>query len=388
MKTKTKYTHVGRDPFNHGRVVNPPPLRGSTILFKDFAEYKLSLEGKLGTAGYGRYGNQSIEKLCGDLQDLFNAEGVVLTSNGNSAFTTALLALLAAGDHLLIADTIYSPTRVFCEQELKRIGVEVTYYDPLAGADIAGLIQDNTKVVYVESPGSLTFEVQDVPAIAEAAHKRGAKVMMDNTWGTPHLCDPFTLGVDVWIASASKYLSGHSDLLMGIVCANAENWPAIKRAHKNIGANAGSEEIYLMMRGMRTLGARLSVHEKAAIEIAHWLKEQPEVTQILHPAFEECPGHENWKRDYTGSNGLFAFRTTAMSEAQIAALVDSLQHFGMGWSWGGYESLILPLWLKGIRSVNESDEGQLFRVHIGLEDLDDLKADLENGLKKMRAVSA
>lgn len=387
MKAKTKYTHVGRDPFNHGRVVNPPPMRGSTILFKDFAEYKKSIAGTLGTASYGRYGNQVIEKLCEDLQDLFSAEGVVLTSNGNSSFTTSLLALLSAGDHLLIVDTIYAPTRSFCDNELTRLGVEVTYYDPAINSGIEELMQDNTKVVYLESPGSLTFEVQDVPAIADIAHKHGAKVLMDNTWGTPHLCDPFAMGVDVWLASASKYLSGHSDLLMGIICANKDCWPDVKRTHKNVGANAGSEEIYLMMRGMRTLGVRMAAHDKAALEIAKWLQTQPEVKQILHPAFEDCMGHEYWKRDYKASNGLFAFVTDKMSDAQIAALVDNLHHFGMGWSWGGYESLILPLWLDNIRTASKVGEGQLWRIHIGLEDIEDIKEDLANGFAKMRDAS-
>ncbi|MDG1286389.1 MAG: cystathionine beta-lyase [Rickettsiales bacterium] len=388
MKTKTKYTHVGRDPFNHGRMVNPPPMRGSTILFKDFAEYQLSRQGKLGTAVYGRYGNQVTEKFTTDLCDLFGAEGVILTGCGNSAFATALLALLSAGDHLLMIDTVYEPTRHFCDKELTRLGIEVTYYDPALGSDIEALFQDNTKVVYAESPGSLTFEVQDIRALSAVTHKHDAYLVLDNTWGAPLLCEPFELGVDLWIASASKYLSGHSDLLMGIACANEKTWPALKRAHKNIGANAGSEEIFLMMRGMRTLGVRLPAHEKVALEIAHWLKTQPEVTQILHPAFEECPGHEYWKRDFNGSNGLFAFRTIAMSDAQIAAFVDNLHHFGMGWSWGGYESLILPLWLDNIRTASKVGDGQLFRVHIGLEDAGDLKADLDNGFTKMRAISA
>jgi len=386
MKTKTKYTHVGRDPFNHGRVVNPPPMRGSTILFKDYAEYQKSRKGKLGTAVYGRYGNCTIEKICADLRDLFDAASVTLTGCGNSAFSTTLLGLLNAGDHLLMVDTTYEPTRHFCTKELARLGIETTFYDPMMGADIASLIQDNTKVIYTESPGSLTFEVQDVPAIAKVAHANDALVVMDNTWGTPHLCDPFAMGVDVWIASGSKYLSGHSDLLMGVICANEKTKPMIERAHKGIGAIAGSEEIYLMMRGMRTLAPRMKAHEAAAIEIAHWLQEQAEVTQILHPAFENCAGHEHWKRDYTGSNGLFAFKTKAMSDEQMATFVDSLHHFGMGWSWGGYESLILPLWLEGIRTASGFNDDQLWRVHIGLEDIDDLKGDLKQAFAKMRAV--
>lgn len=387
MKAKTKFTQIGRDPFNHGRLVNPPPMRGSTVLFKDFAEYKKARAGTLGTATYGRYGNYITEKLCADLCEMFGAEGVILTGCGNSAFATTLIALLSAGDHVLMVDSVYDPTRNFCENELKRLGVEVTYYDPRLNSGIESLVQKNTKVIYAESPGSLSFEVQDIPAIAKIAHQHGAKLVVDNTWGTPLLCDPFALGADVWLASASKYLSGHSDLLMGLVCANKESWPAIKRAHKSIGANAGSEEIYLMSRGLRTLGVRLPAHEAAAIEIAKWLQQQPEVTRILHPAFESCPGHEFWKRDFNGSNGLFAFTTKELSEKQIAAFVDSLHHFGMGYSWGGYESLILPLWVDSIRTATTPPEGQLFRVHIGLEDIDDLKADLENGFKQLRAAS-
>ncbi len=386
MKAKTKFTHVGRDPFNHGRVVNPPPMRGSTILFKDYAEYQKSRQGKLGTAVYGRYGNCTLEKICEDLCDLFKAKAVCLTGCGNSAFSTTLLGLLNAGDHLLMVDTVYEPTRHFCTNELARLGIETTFYNPMIGADIASLMQENTKVIYTESPGSLTFEIQDIPAIGEVAKKHGAYLVMDNTWGTPLLCDPFEMGVDVWIASGSKYLSGHSDLLMGVICANDRTADIIKRVNKSIGAIAGSEEIYLMMRGMRTLGPRLDVHEKSALEVAKWLQEQPEVTSILHPAFESCAGHENWKRDYNASNGLFSFRTIAMNDEQIGTLVDSLQHFGMGWSWGGYESLILPLWLEGIRTASDLGEGQLWRVHIGLEDVDDIKDDLAQAFAKMRAV--
>ncbi len=385
MDNKTKYTQVGRDPFNHGRVVNAPPMRGSTILFKDFAEYQKSRIGQLGTASYGRYGNCVTEKICSDLADLFKAEGVALTGCGNSAFATALLGLLSNGDHLLIADTVYEPTRHFCTKELSRLGIEITFYKPDLGSDIEALVQPNTKVIFAESPGSLTFEVQDIRALADVAHKHNALLMLDNTYGTPLLCEPFSLGVDVWIASASKYLSGHSDLLMGIICANAKTWPIIQRAHRSIGANAGSEEIYLMMRGMRTLGVRMPAHEKSALEVAEWLKKQPEITQILHPAFESCPGHAFWKRDFKGSNGLFAFRTQTLNDNQIAAFVDNLHHFGMGWSWGGYESLILPLWLNNIRTAGTQGEGQLFRVHIGLEAIEDLISDLENGFKALRS---
>jgi cystathionine beta-lyase len=385
MKAKTKYTHIGRDPFNHGRVVNPPPMRGSTILFKDYAEYKKARAGQLGTASYGRYGNYITEKFCEDLKELFGAHGIVLTGCGNSAFATTLFGVLNAGDHLLMVDTVYDPTRDFCERELSRLGIKTTYYDPTIGADIASLIRPNTKVIYAESPGSLTFELQDIPAISKVAHQHDICVIVDNTYGTPLLCDPFALGADIWLASASKYLSGHSDLLMGFICANEKYWPTIKRAHKSIGANPGSEEIYLMMRGMRTLGARMPVHEKAALEIAHWLSEQPEVTAIYHPAFEDCPGHEIWKRDYKGSNGLFSFTTNELPEEKIAAFVDSLEHFGMGYSWGGYESLCLPIfWLNKIRTASKPYEGQLFRVHIGLEDVEDLKADLHQGFEAMR----
>ena len=381
---QTNYLHIGTDPERYGGVVNPPVMRASTILFKDYAEYKQARKGTLGRPTYGRYGNVSTEKFREDLAEMFGAEGVVLTGCGNSAFATALLAVLSAGDHLLIADTVYDPTRHFCENELKRFGVEVTYYDPTLGTEIASLMQPNTRVVYAESPGSLTFEVQDIPAIAQVAHEHEAVMMVDNTYGTPHLCDPFALGADIWIASASKYLSGHSDLLMGLVCANKQYWPSIKRAHKSIGANAGPDSIYLLQRGMRTLGARLPMHERAAMEIANWLKTQEEVTHILHPAFAECPGHEYWKRDFKGSNGLFAFTMSELSDAQIGAFVDSLRLFGMGYSWGGYESLILPLWVDSIRSATKFDKGQLFRVHIGLEHVEDLKNDLQQGFEAMR----
>lgn len=388
MKQNTKITTVGRNPHaNHG-VVNPPVYHASTILFKDYEEYKASRQGGFIASSYGRYGTESTLSFAQALADLDGGYGGIVTASGVSAFTTTLFALLNAGDHLLMTDSVYDPTRKFCDAELARLGIETTYYDPMIGGDISELIRENTKVVFCESPGSLTFEVQDVPVIAKAAHAKGVKVVLDNTYAAPILNKPYELGVDAVIYSGSKYVSGHSDLIMGVITANEETYSVINKTHKNIGACPGPDDVYLAQRGLRTLGARMKQHESAALEIAHWLKGRSEVLKVLHPALPDCPGHEIFKRDFSGSNGLFGVILRECSERQVAAFFDSLHHFGMGYSWGGYESLIIPLWLDKIRSVNQYKEGRYIRLHIGLEDVDDLKADLEAGFTRMADVDA
>lgn len=387
MKTNTKITTLGRNPHKHGGVVNPPVYHASTILFKDYEAYKDSRKGGYINASYGRYGTEPILEFAKALAELDGGAGAMITASGAAAQTTSLLAVLGSGDHVLVTDSVYDPTRKFCNLELKRLGIETTYFDPNIGAGIAALFQPNTKAVFLESPGSLTFEIQDIPAIAKVAHDRGAVVILDNTYAAPLLNKPFELGADISTYSATKYVSGHSDLIMGVISANEEYLPIVEQTHKNLGACPGPDDVYLAQRGLRTLAVRMKQHESAALEIAQWLKQFPEVTQVLHPALPDCPGHALWKRDFNGSNGLFGFKVKSCSEKAIAAFVDGLHHFGMGYSWGGYESLILRLWLTNIRSLPQKDDDIYFRIHIGLEDIDDLKEDLEAGFKRMRALA-
>jgi cysteine-S-conjugate beta-lyase len=385
MKTNTRLTTLGRNPHKHQGIVNPPVYHASTILFKDYAEYKASRRDGYLNASYARYGTESVVAFARALADLEGAAGAFITSTGMSALTTALLAVLSSGDHILVTDTVYDPTRKLCENEFKRLGVETTYFDPMIGADIEKLFKPNTKVVFLECPGSLTFEVQDIPAISAIAHKHDAVVMIDNTWAAPLLNKPFELGVDISIYAATKYIAGHSDLMMGVISANEKWLPVVEKTFKNTGPCPGPDDVYLAQRGLRTLSTRMRQHQLAGLEIANWLKTVPEVVRVLHPALPDCPGHENWKRDFIGSNGLFGFVIKPCSEEAIAAFVDGLHHFGMGYSWGGYESLILRLWLDSIRSVCEYKDGIYFRIHIGLEDVEDLKHDLEEGFKRMRS---
>jgi cystathionine beta-lyase len=387
MKTNTKLTTLGRDPHNHKGIVNPPVYHASTILFANYEAYKASRKDGYIHASYARYGTESTINFAKALAELEGAAGAFLTSSGMSALTTALLAVLGQGDHLLMTDSVYDPTRKFCNQELARMGIETTYYNPtLSPVEMDALIRPNTKVIFAECPGSLTFEMQDIPALAAVAHRHSIALMLDNTWAAPILNNPFKLGVDISIYSATKYVSGHSDLIMGVISANEKYLPIIERAHKNIGSCPGPDDVYLAQRGLRTLSVRMQQHEMAAREIAQWMQTIPEVTKVLHPALPDYEGHEIWKRDFSGSNGLFGFIVKPCSEAAVAAFVDGLEHFGMGYSWGGYESLILRLWLDNIRSVTKYGEGIYFRIHIGLEDIDDLKQDLEAGFKRMRAL--
>lgn len=388
MKTNTKITSLGRNPgANHG-VVNPPVYHASTILFPTYEAYKKSREGGYIASSYGRYGTESILSFAQTLADLDGGHKGIVAASGVAAFTTVLFSLLNSGDHLLMTDSVYDPTRKFCNAELARMGIETTYYDPLIGEGIGDLIRENTKVVFCESPGSLTFEVQDVPAICKAAHAKGVKVVLDNTYAAPILNRPYELGVDAVIYSGSKYVSGHSDLIMGIITATEELFPQIEKTHKNLGACPGPDDVYLAQRGLRTLAPRLKHHEAAALEIASWLQTVPEVVKVLHPALPGCPGHNIFKRDFSGSNGLFGMVIRQCGEEAMAAFLDGMEHFGMGYSWGGYESLMIPLWLDPIRTVNKYTEGRYMRLHIGLEDVEDLKNDLEAGFRRMRAASS
>ena len=355
QKTETKLVHAGRRSSQYHGVVNPPVFHASTILFDSLAE----LEG-----GYGT--------LC--------------VSSGASAITNAILAFVKPGDHILITDSTYFPTRNLCNTFLKRFGVETEYYDPTIGGDIAGLIRDNTVLIWCESPGSLTFEMQDIPAIAAAAHDRGVKVMLDNTWASPILCRPFELGVDVSVQAGTKYIVGHSDVMMGtITTATEEDLLTIKKQVLISGDAIGPDDCYLAQRGLRTLAVRMKQHHTSGLKVANWLQTRSEVTRVLHPALPDHPGHEIWKRDFSGACGLFSFVMQPVEKKQLANMVDNMDLFGMGFSWGGFESLILPSDPTKIRTATKwEDDGQLIRLHVGLEDPDDLIADLEAGFERLK----
>ncbi len=367
-------------------IVNPPIYRASTILFDTYAALKNGIKNaKEMKLFYGRKGTPTHWALREAMCELEGGFGAMLYPSGLSAISSTILSLVKSGDHILITDSAYEPTRDFAKGILRNMGVETTFYDPMTGADIADLIQENTTVVLVEAPGSLTFEVQDIPAIAAEAHKANAYVIMDNTWATPLLYRAFDHDVDISIHAATKYLCGHSDVMMGIAVANELAWPKLQKAAFQMGITVSPDDAALVLRGIRTLGVRLKSHEENALLVAAWLKEQPMVERVLHPAFEDCPGHDIWQRDFLGSSGLFAFTLKKGTYEDSAALVDNMAHFKMGFSWGGYESLILPSDPNRVRSATKFiSGGPLLRLHIGLESPEDLIADLAAGLERYR----
>ena len=337
---------------------------------------------------YGTHGNPTSEALTAAWSELAGAAGTVLTPSGLAAITVALTTVTAAGRHLLVTDAAYRPTRRFCDTVLRRYGVEVTYYDPAAGADIAALFRPNTTAVLVEAPGSLSFDMQDVPAIATAAHARDICVVMDNTWATPLLFPPHERGVDIAIEAGTKYLSGHSDLLLGLVSANARYWPRLHACWDALGVLPGSEDIFLALRGLRTMELRLREAERQALAMARWLADRAEVRQVLHPALPSCPGHALWRRDFGGSSGLFSVILEPVPEAAVDAMLDGLELFGLGYSWGGYERLVIPFDGSPARTATTwAPGGPALRFQIGLEDTNDLQADLDRGFARLRNAS-
>jgi cystathionine beta-lyase len=386
----TLITHLGRNPeANHG-VVNPPVYHASTILSKDMAEWEAKRSApRFEGVRYGLHGTPgtfALEELLARIEGGYRG---MLMSSGLAAVTAPLQALLGCGDHVLMVDSAYGPARNFCNGILARCGVETTYYDPLIGEAIAGLIRPNTKIVYCESPGSLTFEVQDIPAIAASAHRHGAKVLMDNTWASPYLFRSFEHGVDVSIHAATKYIVGHSDAMLGAVLTTEEMFLPVRSAVAELGHCAGPDDVYLALRGMRTLSVRLERHQRNALAVARWLQTRPEVARVLYPALPEDRGHALWKRDFLGASGLFGVVLQPVPKAAVYALIDALDLFGIGASWGGFESLIQPMSPERIRTATRWDaEGPGIRLHIGLEDPQDLIADLAQGLDKMRRAAA
>ena len=379
----TILTHAGYDPMSMHGFVNPPVIHASTVLFPD-TEHLTQREKSRYV--YGRRGTPTTEALEQAISELEGAAGTILAPSGMGAIALALMSCLNAGDHLLVTDSAYHPTRYFCDTVLIRLGIEITYYDPLIGPGIEELFQDNTAAIFTESPGSLTFEMQDIDQIAEIAHRHGAMVLMDNTWATPLFFKPFEHGVDISVMAGTKYVVGHSDVMIGTAAANARAWPALLDIHGALGQCAGPDDIYLALRGLRTMGVRLRQHMASALEVAQWLEARPEVTRVLHPGLESHPGHDLWKRDFAGSSGLFSFELTPGSDAAVAAFLDGLQLFGLGYSWGGYESLATWPRPNTTRTATQwPDDGPLIRLHIGLEDVADLIADLEAGLKRYTA---
>jgi cystathionine beta-lyase len=381
-KDDTRLVHSGREPSRFHGFVNTPIYRGSTILFPTVA----ALEANDQAFTYGRLGTPTVRALEEAIAELDGGHATLLTPSGLSAVATSLLAFLAAGDHLLVTDAVYRPTRRFCDGVLKRLGVTTTYYDPLIGAGIAKLTQKNTRVIFAESPGSQTFEVQDVPAIAKAAHDKGAVVVLDNTWATPLFFKPFAHGVDVSVQAATKYIGGHADVMLGAITASETAWPVVRRTHEDLGLCTGPEDVYLALRGLRTLSVRLERHQRTGLELANWLKARPEVESVIHPGLPEDPGHAIWSRDFTGASGLFAFVLKPVSHKALAAMLDELKLFGMGYSWGGFESLIIPFDPSEYRTATEwKAAGPALRIHAGLEDVEDLKADLAAGFARLNA---
>lgn len=380
----TAVIHLGRDPFAHHGFVNTPVYRGSTVLYPTLE----SLEAKTQPYTYGRRGTPTVTDLQNALTQIAGGADTKLTASGYQAVTTALLAFVESGDHILISDTVYEPTRQFCDYLLKRIGVETQYYDPLIGAGIAALIRPNTRLVYVESPGSQTFEMQDIPAIAEAAHAKNVWVLADNTWASPLYCQPLALGADVVIEAGTKYLVGHADALLGFITSNARAAKHIERAAGTLGVCPGSEETFLGLRGLRTLDVRLARHHETGLRLAEWLRARPEVARVLHPALPTDPGHTLWKRDFKGATGLFSVILKPAPKPALAAFLNGLTLFGMGYSWGGYESLVIPFNCTPYRTATRwQPEGQALRFHAGLENVDDLIADLDAGFARLRATS-
>lgn len=388
MKRATKIVSLGRDKKWTKGVINPPVVRASTVVFESLEHLAKAAEGRgKGELFYGRRGTDTHFALQAAIAELEGGVGTALYPSGAAAISGALLSFLKSGDHLLMVDSVYEPTRDLCDKLLAGLGIATTYYDPMIGAGIAELIQPNTKVLYLESPGSITMEVQDVPTLCQIAHQHGLVAMLDNTWSSPINCRPFELGVDISIQAATKYIVGHSDVMMGTATANEQHWEQLRENSYLLGQCVSADDAYLALRGLRTLGVRMAQQEKNALTIAHWLESRPEVDHIRHPAFASCPGHEFFKRDYLGSNGLFSFVLKTGDRQAMKAFVEGMEHFKMGFSWGGYESLIVAEFgIDKIRTVTQWDSSKpMFRLHIGLEDTEDLIADLKAAFTRYHA---
>jgi cystathionine beta-lyase len=379
----SKLVHGGRRREWRGRLVNPPVHRASTILFDSVAEMRAAAPA-FGEYYYGLHGTPTQWALSEALTELEpGAAGTMLYSSGLAAVTAALLSVLSSGDELLMTDSVYGPTRRFCDSFLKRYGVTTLYYDPLVGAGISELIGERTRAIFLESPGSLTMEVQDIPAICAAAKARGVATLLDNTWATPLFFPAIAAGIDLSILAGTKYVGGHADVMLGSVTANSGWYAKLERTSWDLGQSVSPDDAWLCARGLRTMGVRLRQHESSALRIARWLEAQPQVAAVLHPALPGCPGHEIWTRDFKGSSGLFAFVLNGGGDSERTRFIEALELFGLGYSWGGYESLVVPADPGRIRTATRWEaQGPLVRLQIGLEDTDDLIGDLAGALAR------
>jgi cysteine-S-conjugate beta-lyase len=384
LKSRTKLVHSGRKPSEQSGFVNTPIYRGSTVLFPTLDD----LMARRMPFTYGTQGSPTTQALETAWTELAGAKGTVIVPTGLAAIAIALLAVVKAGDHILVSDSVYRPNRTFCDSILKRMGVETTYYEPLIGAGIEALIRPNTSVIFLETPGSQTFEVQDIPAMVAVARAKNICTILDNTWATPLFFQAHAHGIDISLEAGTKYLSGHSDLLLGVVSANETWYPALHATFDAFAMCPGPEDVFLALRGLRTLELRLKEAERQGLAMAEWLATRKEVVKVLHPALPTCPGHEIWKRDFLGSSGLFSVLLAPCSHKALAACLDGLELFGMGFSWGGFESLVIPFDCKTYRTATAwAPAGPALRFSIGLEDIEDLKADLAAGFERMHATS-
>ena len=384
LKRDTIITHAGRDPQRYAGLVNTPVFRGSTVLFPDVASYETRDPDDYKAMRYGIYGTPTTFALEEAVAQLEGGHAAVALPSGLAAIVAALAAFVKTGDHILVTDTVYGPTRNFCDRRLRPFGVEVEYYDPLIAGGIGKLIRPNTTAVFCEAPGSLTFEMQDIPAIAAAAHAKGIPVLADNTWATPYFFRSFERGVDVSIHAGTKYIAGHSDALMGLIVTNEQYWLKVRRAVADYGYCVSPDDCFLALRGLRTIGVRMQHQQQSALKIARWLEARPEVKRVLYPALENDPGYALWKRDFSGAASLFSVILRPVSAKAVAALIDALELFGIGSSWGGFESLAIRADPTRVRTATQwNPGGPLIRLHIGLEDPDDIIADLEQGFARL-----
>lgn len=381
----TRLAHGGYNPRDYHGFVNPPVVHASTVLFPDAG----TMDRRAQKYTYGTRGTPTTDALAEAVNELEGAAGTIMVPSGLAAVTVPFLGFAKAGDHVLVVDSVYHPTRHFCDTILTRLGVETEYYDPMIGGDIARLIRPNTTIVHTEAPGSNTFEMQDIRVTADAAHAAGAVVMMDNTWATPLYFRALDFGVDVSMHAATKYPSGHSDVLFGTVSANAAHWDQLREANVTLGVCPSPDDSYQILRGLRTMGVRLERHQESALELARWLESRDDVMKVLHPALPSFEGHEIWKRDFKGASGLFSFvlkePDASMHKTRAYAFLDALKIFGLGYSWGGYESLAVTPNLTDRKIAKAPAGGPVIRLQIGLEDVADLKRDLEAGFSAARA---
>ncbi len=383
MKDDTIITHSGRHPFDNHGVVNPPVYHASTILFPTMEEYLNRSE--TSRIRYGRRGTPTIFALEDALTELEGgpATGTTIVPSGLAAITMALMAFVETGDHILVTDNTYGPTRSFSTGKLSKMGVDAEFYDPAIGSDIERLIKSNTRLIWLESPGSQTFEMQDVSAITEVARTKGVKTMIDNTWSGGYYYKPLSHGVDVSVQAGTKYIVAHSDVMLGSITCNADTHEQVFTSSQSFGACSGPDDVYLALRGLRTMGVRMPRHHESGLKIARWLQERSEVIRVMHPGLPQDPSHDLWKSDFTGASGLFGFVVESADPAKAAAMMDGLKYFGMGSSWGGFESLLIPASPEKNRTATSWNPGGFtMRIHVGLEDADDLIADLDSGFDR------